>query len=160
MGATKEEIMGIDSVKAQFQSKGWNLSIKQFEVSTATVGEAAEALGVEPGMIAKTMALRLPDRDIILVAKGDTRLDNKKCKAVFGSKARMISLDEVEAVTGHPVGGVCPFGLIRPLAIYLDESLKVYEVVYPAGGTANSAVRIAPEELGKITGGEWVNVCQ
>lgn len=152
--------MGIESVKAQFQSENRNLSVREFEVSTATVGEAAEALGVEPGMIAKTMALRLPDRDIILVAKGDTRLDNKKCKAAFGTKARMISLDEVESVTGHPVGGVCPFGLVRPLAIYLDESLKVYDVVYPAGGTPSSAVRITPEELEQVTGGQWVSVCE
>ncbi len=152
--------MGIESVKAQFRSENWDLSIIEFEVSTATVGLAAEALGVDPGMIAKTMALRLPDRDIILVAKGDTRLDNKKCKAAFGTKARMISLDEVESVTGHPVGGVCPFGLIRPLAIYLDESLRVYDVVYPAGGTPSSAVRITPAQLEQVTGGQWVSVCE
>lgn len=152
--------MGIASVKNQFQSENWDLSVIEFEVSTATVELAAEALGVEPGMIAKTMALRLPDRDIILVAKGDTRLDNKKCKAAFGTKARMISLEEVETVTGHPVGGVCPFGLIQPLAIYLDESLKVYDVVYPAGGTPSSAVRITPDQLEQVTSGQWVNVCE
>ncbi len=110
-------------------------------------------------MIAKTMALRLPEKDIILVAKGDTRLDNKKCKAQFGSKARMIGFDEVEAVTGHPVGGVCPFGLSKPMEIYLDESLKAYEVVYPAAGTPHSAVRVTIHELEAVTDGAWVDVC-
>lgn len=151
--------MSIESVKRHFEAEKLNLTITEFETSTATVDLAAQALGVEPGMIAKTMALRLPDKDIILVAKGDTRLDNKKCKAAFGSKAKMIGFDEVEAVTGHPVGGVCPFGLAMPMEIYLDDSLKVYDVVYPAGGASNSAVRITPSELQTVTGGRWVDVC-
>lgn len=151
--------MSLESVKQQFARKNVELPIIEYEASTATVELAAAALGVEPGMIAKTMALRLPEKDIILVAKGDTRLDNKKCKAQFGSKARMIGFDEVEAVTGHPVGGVCPFGLSNPMEIYLDESLKAYEVVYPAAGTPHSAVRVTIDELEAVTDGAWVDVC-
>lgn len=152
--------MSIDTVRDEFASKNFDFPIIEFDVSTATVHLAAEALGVEPGRIAKTMALRLPDRDIILVAKGDTRLNNKKCKAVFGSKAKMISSEEVEDITGHPVGGVCPFGLIRPLEIYLDDMLKAYDIVYPAAGTPASAVRITPAQLQAATNARWVDVCE
>lgn len=151
--------MSIESVKRQFEEHNADLTIIEYHASTATVELAAAALGVEPGMIAKTMALRLPEKDIILVAKGDTRLDNKKCKAQFGAKARMIGFDEVETVTGHPVGGVCPFGLAKPMEIYLDESLKAYSVVYPAAGTPHSAVRVTIGELETVTGGQWVDVC-
>jgi len=151
--------MSIESVQAQFENENWMLEVVQFEVSTATVQLAAEALGVEPGRIAKTMALRLKDRDILVLAKGDVKLDNKKFKSEFGSKARFIKSDEVESVTGHPIGGVCPFGLIRPMEVYLDESLKVYDVVYPAGGTPSSSVKIDLQTLEKITAAKWTDVC-
>lgn len=152
--------MSVENVKAQFQKENWPLEVIEFEVSTATVQLAAEALGVEPGRIAKTMALRLKDRDILVLAKGDVKLDNKKFKSSFGTKARFIKPEEVEAVTGHPIGGVCPFGLTQPLAIYLDESLKVYDVVYPAGGTPASAVKVGLDMLEEVTGAEWVDVCR
>lgn len=152
--------MGIESVKEQFQKDKLPLEVIEFDVSTATVQLAAEALGVEPGRIAKTMALRLKDRDVLVLAKGDVKLDNKKFKSSFGTKARFIKLDEVEKVTGHPIGGVCPFGLIQTLDIYLDESLKVYDVVYPAGGTPASAVKIDLKTLQSVTNAEWVDVCK
>ncbi len=152
--------MGVKSVLAQFKEGNWPLEVIEFEVSTATVTLAAEALGVEPGRIAKTMALRLKDKDILILAKGDVKLDNKKFKAFFGSKARFIKSDEVEAVTGHPIGGVCPFGLAQKMEIYLDESLKIYDVVYPAGGTPASAVKIDLDTLEKVTDARWTDVCK
>jgi len=151
--------MSIHSVKAQFDTENWSLEVIEFKVSTATVELAAEALGVEPGRIAKTMALRLKDRDILVLAKGDARLDNKKFKAAFGTKAKFVKSEDVEGITGHPIGGVCPFGLIQPLDVYLDSSLKVYDVVYPAGGTPSSAVKIDLDTLEKITRSQWTDVC-
>ncbi len=151
--------MSLESVQLQFTDRNWPLQVIQFEVSTATVELAANALGVEPGRIAKTMALRLKDKDILVLAKGDVRLDNKKFKTTFGTKAKFIKSDEVEDVTGHPIGGVCPFGLVRPMEVFLDESLKIYDVVYPAGGTPSSAVRIDLDTLENVTNAQWVNVC-
>lgn len=95
-----------------------------------------------------------------MVARGDARMDNKKAKATFGGKVKMLGLDEVETLTGHPVGGVCPFGLAQPLPVYCDVSLKEYDVVIPAAGATNAAVRIPPERMAEITGAEWVDVCQ
>ena len=152
--------MSVESVKEHFITDQLDLSVIEFEVSTATVELAAEALGVEPARIAKTMAFRLKDEDILVVTKGDVRVDNKKFKAHFGEKARFIKFEDVEEVTGHPVGGVCPFGLKRPLKIYLDESLKVFDIVYPAGGGTSTAVKIAVDYLEEVTTGQWLSVCQ
>ncbi len=152
--------MSLESVKKYFTENNLELSVIEFKESTATVDLAAEALGVEPGQIAKTMAFRLKDRDILILSKGDARIDNKKYKEYFKNKAKMVSFEDVEEATGHPVGGVCPFGLIKPLGIYLDESLKQYEIVFPAGGSPNTAVKIGVEELAQITEGEWVNLCK
>ena len=136
--------MSLQSVKAFFQQLELSLPIIELEVSTATVALAAEAHGVEPGQIAKTLAFRLnDDRVLLVVAKGDARIDHKKFKDAFG-KGKMLGLDEVVELTGHPVGGVCPFGLAQALPVYLDVSLQIYEEVIPAAGSVNSAVRISP----------------
>ncbi|MCD4498730.1 YbaK/EbsC family protein [Chromobacterium vaccinii] len=152
--------MSLESVKAFFAARQADIAIIELDVSTATVAEAAAAHGVEPGRIAKTLAFRLSDgREVILVARGDARIDNRKFKDAFG-KGKMLPPDEVEAITGHPVGGVCPFGLARELPIYLDVSIQAFDEVLPAAGAVHSAVRISPGLLGDITAGQWVDVCQ
>lgn len=152
--------MTVESVKKQIESQKLNVEVLHMESSTATVELAAEALGVEPGRIAKSMAVRLKDRDIIIVAKGDVRLDNRKFKDQFKEKARFIGGEEMLEATGHPVGGVCPFGLSKPLDIYLDESLRVYDHVYPAAGGPNTCLKIDVDYLQSVTDGEWVDVCK
>jgi prolyl-tRNA editing enzyme YbaK/EbsC (Cys-tRNA(Pro) deacylase) len=152
--------MGLDAVRAFFASRRLDLPIIELDVSTATVALAAQAHGVEPGRIAKTLAFRLNDgRAVILVARGDARIDNRRFKDAFG-KGKMLPPEEVVALTGHPVGGVCPFGLAQPLPIYLDRSLQDFDEVLPAAGAVHSAVRISPSLLAEVTGGEWVDVCQ
>lgn len=151
--------MGLEEVKRYFDEKNMNFEIKMFDESTATVELAAKVVGVEPGQIAKTMALKLKDRYIILVVKGDSKIDNKKYKDYFKTKLKMLDSEKVLEVTGHPVGGVCPFGLKNSIQVYLDKSLKVYDTVYPAAGTPNSAVKITIDELEKVTDGIWVDVC-
>lgn len=151
--------MSIESVKKHFDDYNLPLEVIEFETSTATVELAAQALGVEPAQIAKTMAFRLKAEDILILAKGDVRVDNQKFKVQFNEKARFISSQEVEEATGHPVGGICPFGLIRPLKIFLDESLKAFDYVFPAGGGANTAVRIDVDYLDEVTCGVWIDVC-
>ncbi len=151
--------MSLQSVRAFFQSRQLDIPIIELDVSTATVELAAQAHGVEPGRIAKTLAFRLGDgRVVLLVASGDRRIDNRKFKDAFG-KGKMLPADEVVALTGHPVGGVCPFGLAQPLPIYLDVSLQQYDVVLPAAGAVHSAVRVTPAQLAEVTGGQWVEVC-
>ena len=151
--------MSLQSVRAFFQSRQLDIPIIELDVSTATVELAAQAHGVEPGRIAKTLAFRLGDgRVVLLVASGDRRIDNRKFKDVFG-KGKMLPADEVVALTGHPVGGVCPFGLAQPLPVYLDVSLQQYDVVLPAAGAVHSAVRVTPTQLAEVTGGQWVEVC-
>ena len=153
--------MSLESVKKYFQdNKLVDLHILETDASTATVELAAKAHGVEPALIAKTMAFGLKEREIIIVMKGDARIDNRKYKDCFHEKATMLNYDEVLEITGHPVGGVCPFGLKNPLDIYLDVSMKEFEYVYPAAGSANSAVKITPERLQEVTGGTWIDVCK
>ena len=152
--------MSLQSVRDFFSARGLDVPIIELAVSTATVALAAAAHGVEPGRIAKTLAFRLNEgRVVILVAGGDTRIDNRKFKEAFG-KGRMLAPDEVVALTGHPVGGVCPFGLARPLPIYLDTSLRNFDEVLPAAGAIHTAVRISPAQLAAVTEGQWVDVCQ
>jgi prolyl-tRNA editing enzyme YbaK/EbsC (Cys-tRNA(Pro) deacylase) len=152
--------MSQQSVREFFAARNLDLPIIELEVSTATVALAAQAHGVEAGRIAKTLAFRLNDsRAILLVARGDARIDNRKFKDAFG-RGKMLPSDEVVELTGHPVGGVCPFGLIQPLPIYLDRSLHDFDEVLPAAGATHSAVRISPTQLAEITGGQWVDVCQ
>ena len=120
---------------------------------------AAAAHNVEPGQIAKTLSLKVKNEVILVVAKGDARLDNKKLKNTFGAKARMLSSDEVVTITGHPVGGVCPFGLENPLQVYCDVSLKRYQEVLPAAGAIHSAIRISPDRMAQLTHAKWIDVC-
>lgn len=152
--------MTIESVRKQFINEGLDLEVIEMDTSTATVELAANALGVEPARIAKTMALRLKDRDILIVAKGDVRIDNRKYKDYFHEKAKFINAEDLDEATGHPVGGVCPFGLIRPIDIYLDESLKVFDYVFPAGGGPNTCVKIDVDYLAEVTKGIWIDVCK
>ncbi|TDR82893.1 YbaK/EbsC family protein [Paludibacterium purpuratum] len=152
--------MSLESVRDEFKRRQIELEIIELSSSTATVALAAQAHGVEPGRIAKTLAFRLGDeRVVLLVARGDARIDNRKFKAALG-KGKMLGAHEVETLTGHPVGGVCPFGLALPLPVYLDVSLRDFDTVMPAAGGTHTAVRIAPERLRDIVAGEWVNVCQ
>lgn len=152
--------MSMESVRSYFEQRGLDIPILQAGTSTATVELAAQAHGVAPGMIAKTLAFRLADqRVVILVARGDARIDNRKFKLAFG-KGKMLASHEVEEMTGHPVGGVCPFGLATPLPVYLDISLQAFDEVLPAAGATDSAVRLAPERIREIVAGEWVDVCQ
>ena len=143
--------------------KKYNMDSRIITVPTtsATVAEAAEALGTEEARIAKTLSFRLKDRCILIVVKGDVKIDNAKYRHTFGEKAHMLSYDEVEEVTGHPVGGVCPFGVKKDVDIYLDESLKVFPTVYPACGETNNAIEITIPELEEVTGyAGWIDVCK
>lgn len=152
--------MSLQSVRDFFETRQLDLPIIELDVSTATVALAAQAHGVEPGRIAKTLAFRLGNgRVILLVTSGDRRIDNQKFKLAFG-KGKMLAVEEVAELTGHPVGGVCPFGLAQPLAIYLDTSLQSYDLVLPAAGATHSAVQISPGQMADVTQGEWVEVCQ
>lgn len=152
--------MSLQSVREFFAARQLDIPIIELDTSTATVALAAEAHGVEPGRIAKTLAFRLGEgRVILLVAAGDARIDNRKFKDAFG-KGKMLPAEEVVALTGHPVGGVCPFGLAHALPVYLDQSLQAYDVVLPAAGDVHTAVRIAVGQLAELTAGTWVDVCQ
>ena len=152
--------MSLQSVRAFFAEKAPDISVMESPISSATVALAAEAYGVEPGMIAKTLSLRVGERVILIVAAGTSRMDNRKVKAQFGGKPKMLGLEEVADITGHEVGGVCPFGLKSPLPVYCDISLKAYEVVVPAAGSTHSAVRITPDRMAELTAAEWVDVCE
>ena len=127
--------------------------------STATVAEAADALGVEPARIAKSLAVRLGDRVVLVVARGDARLDNAKCKAAFGVRPRMLNPEDTFTVTGHQVGGVCPFGLATEVPVVLDRSLENFPTVFPAAGSRTASIEITPDRLLAITGAAWVDVC-
>ena len=137
-----------------------DLRMIEVEESTATVGEAAAALGVEPGMIAKSLTVRAGTETFLLVTRGDARLDNGKCKRELGARPRMLAPEETLALTGHPVGGVCPFGLATPLPVYLDRSLEAFDIVYPAGGTLQSSVEVSPKRLFELVGDRWVDLCR
>ena len=151
--------MSLQSVRDFFVARDMQMPIIELDVSTATVALAAEAHGVEPGKIAKTLAFRLGEGKIILlVASGVARIDNRKFKDAFG-KGKMLAPDEVADITGHPVGGVCPFGLVQEIPVYLDQSLNNYDEVLPAAGSINSAVRITPAMIASVTAGQWVDVC-
>lgn len=152
--------MSLESVRAFFAEKAPDITVMESPISSATVPLAAEAYGVEPGRIAKTLSLRIGERVILIVAAGTSRMDNKKVKAQFGGKPKMLGLEEVAEITGHEVGGVCPFGLKSPLPIYCDVSLKAFDIVVPAAGSTHSAVRIAPERMAELVGAEWIDVCE
>jgi prolyl-tRNA editing enzyme YbaK/EbsC (Cys-tRNA(Pro) deacylase) len=152
--------MSLDSVRAFLAERAPDIRVVETDGSSATVALAAEAHGVTPGQIAKTLSVRVGDRAVLIVARGDVRLDNRKMRAAFGAKPRMLEADEVLSLTGHPVGGVCPFGLATPLRVYCDISLRAFEEVVPAAGSPSSAVRIAPSRLAELVAAEWVDVCQ
>jgi len=152
--------MSLESVRAYFAVHAPDIAIITQEASTATVAEAAVTLGVVPGQIAKTLSVRVGDKVLLIVARGDARLDNRKTKLALGGRPRMLGAEEVEALTGHPVGGVCPFGLAAPLPIYCDQSLRDFEIVYPAAGSRTASVRITPGRLAELTGAQWIDVCQ
>ena len=152
--------MSLESVRAFFAEKAPDISVIESEQSSATVALAAEAYGVEPARIAKTLSLRVGERVVLIVTSGTSRMDNKKVKALFGAKPKMLGLEEVAEITGHEVGGVCPFGLKTQLAVYCDVSMKAFDIVVPAAGSTHSAVRIAPERMAELVGAEWVDVCE
>ena len=151
--------MSLDSVRAWLAVHAPDLPLIEVEASTATVAAAAEALGVVPGRIAKTLAVRAGELTFLLVARGDARLDNAKSKAAFGARPRMLGPEETLALTGHPVGGVCPFGLATPVPVYLDQTLQAFDLVYPAAGSLNTSVEVAPARLYALVGDAWVDLC-
>ena len=152
--------MSLPSVRAFLAKHAPDVAIIDQGRSTATVLEAAETLGVLPGQIAKTLSVRVGEQVVLVVARGDARLDNRKCKDVFGARPRMLGAEETEQLTGHPVGGVCPFGLATPLPICCDATLRDFETVYPAAGSRTASVMLTPDRLAAITNARWVDVCQ
>ena len=151
--------MSVETVRAFFAAHAPDIDIVELDASTATVEMAAKGHGVMPAQIAKTLSLRIKERTLLIVTAGDARLNNRKIKDVLGGKPRMLGQDEVVALTGHPVGGVCPFGLATPLPVYCDVSLKEFDEVVPAAGSTNSALRISPERMAALVNAEWVDVC-
>jgi prolyl-tRNA editing enzyme YbaK/EbsC (Cys-tRNA(Pro) deacylase) len=152
--------MSLESVRAFFAANAPDITVIESPMSSATVALAAEAYGVDPAQIGKTLSLRIGDRVVLIVTSGTSRMDNRKVKTQFGGKPKMLGLDEVAAITGHEVGGVCPFGLKTPLPVYCDVSLQAFDEVVPAAGSTHSAVRIAPSRMAELTAAEWVDVCQ
>jgi prolyl-tRNA editing enzyme YbaK/EbsC (Cys-tRNA(Pro) deacylase) len=152
--------MSLQSVKEWLAGQAPDLKLIEVDGTTATVNTAAQALGVVPGRIAKTLAIRAGDRLFLLCTRGDARLDNRKCKDGLGARPRMLGPEETFEVTGHPVGGVCPFGLKQPLPVYLDVSLQAFDVVYPAGGSLNSSVEVSTERLFDLVAERWVDLCR
>lgn len=153
--------MAIDKVREYFSQYGIEQRIQEFDVSSATVELAAMALGCEPERIAKTMSFLVGEQVILIVTAGDTRIDNQKYKQIFSTKAKMVPFDQVEELTGHAPGGVCPFAVKEGIKIYLDESLKRFDKVYPACGSSNSAIGLTIEELEKYSGYlKWIDICK
>ena len=153
--------MAIERVREYFRNLNMEERIQEFEVSSATVELAAEALHCEPSRIAKTLSFMVNDHAILIVAAGDAKVDNAKFKAQFGTKAKMLGFDEVEIYIGHAVGGVCPFAINEGIAVYLDESLKRFQSVFPACGSSNSAIELTIEELENYANPKaWVDVCK
>ena len=142
--------MAFEEAFAYLKNQGYGERVRVFEVSSATVELAAAAVGTEPARIAKSLSFMVDEQPIIIICAGDTKINNSKYKGVFHKKARMLTADEVRSLIGHEVGGVCPFGIKDGVDVYLDESLKRFEKVYPACGSANSAVELTPEELEQL----------
>ena len=152
--------MSIEKVREYFRKYNLEDKILEFDVSSATVELAAKALNVEPARIAKTLSFKQEEGCILIVCAGDVRVDNKKYKAYFHTKARMLTPAEVLEYTGHAIGGVCPFGVSNTVEVYLDESLKRFTTVFPACGSSNSAIEFTPEELFKYSSAlAWIDVC-
>ncbi len=153
--------MSIEKVREYFKTKGIDGRIQEFEISSATVPLAARALHCEESRIAKTLSFHIGETVILIVAAGDTKIDNAKYKAQFGTKAKMLSFDEAESLVGHAVGGICPFAVNEGVEVYLDISLKRFDTVFPACGSSNSAIELSPQELEKYSGFiKWIDVCK
>ena len=153
--------MAFDKAKDYLKKYGLDDRVREFEVSSATVELAAAAVGCEPAMIAKTLSFKTADGPILIVAAGDAKVDNPRYKAQYGCKAAMLAFEEVEPLIGHAVGGVCPFGANEGVKVYLDESLRRFDYVYPACGSSNSAVKLTVSELeGCLPDAVWVDVCK
>ena len=153
--------MSLEKAKAYLAEKGYADHVIELEDSSATVQLAAQALGVEPGMIAKTMSFLIGEEAILILTEGTAKVDNRKYKDTFHMKAKMIPFEEVEGWIGHAPGGVCPFGIKEGIKVYLDESLKQFDTVYPAAGNDHSAVKLTIAELEEVAGAVgWVNVCK
>lgn len=153
--------MAFFKAKEHFEKYGLSDSVMEFDVSSATVGEAAKAVGSSEGEIAKTLSFIVDEKPILIVVAGDCKIDNAKYKAYFHAKAKMIPFEDVEPLIGHAVGGVCPFGINDGVEVYLDESLRRFEIVYPACGSSNSAVKLNIEELEKTSEFKcWIDVCK
>ena len=153
--------MSIEKVKEYFKQYNMEDRVMEFPVSSATVELAAQALNCEPCRIAKTLSFSVSDSPILIVTAGDAKIDNKKYKTFFGAKAKMLSPDEVVEKIGHAIGGVCPFAINDGVKVYLDESLKRFETVFPACGSSNSAIELSPEQLEKYSSYiQWIDVCK
>lgn len=153
--------MSLEKAKAYLKKFGLDNEVMEFDVSSATVKEAAEAINCREEEIAKSLSFIVDDRPILIVAAGDRKIDNKKFKAEFSTKAKMIPFDMVEELTGHAVGGVCPFGVKDEVTVYLDESIRTLPVVYPACGSSNSAIKLTVDRLEEIVKDvKWVDVCR
>lgn len=153
--------MAIDKVKEYFRQYNMENRILEFDVSSATVELAAQALGCEGKRIAKTLSFLVDDKVLLIVAAGDAKIDNPKYKATFSCKAKMLNYEQVEELVGHAVGGVCPFAIPEDVIVYLDESLKRFETVFPACGSSNSAIELTIAELEKYSNSKgWVDVCK
>ncbi len=153
--------MAIEAVKTYFRQYGMEDKIREFDVSSATVELAAAALQCEPQRIAKTLSFLVADHPVLVVAAGDAKVDNHKFKEQFATKAKMLSPDQVEAMVGHAVGGVCPFAVKEDVTVYLDVSLQRFETVFPACGSANSAIELTISQLEKYSGYQgWIDVCK
>lgn len=153
--------MSFNKVYEFFKEKGLADRVMEFDESSATVELAAQAIGCEPARIAKTMSFLIDDKAILIVTAGNVKIDNKKYKAYFHTKAKMIPWDDVEGYIGHAPGGVCPFAVKEGISVYLDTSLKAFDTVYPAAGSSNSAVKLTPDELYTLSGAaDWIDVCK
>ena len=152
--------MSLATVEADLAVRAPDLVVMVTDSSTATVPLAAAVHGVAPGQIAKTLAIRVGDREFLLVTRGDARLSNQKAKAAFGGRPRMLGPDDVLRLTSHAIGGVCPFGLPAPLTIYCDVSLKIYDEVIPAGGSTHASVRLPLARLLELCGNRWADACE
>lgn len=153
--------MSIERVRAFFKTYDMDGRILEFPVSSATVELAAQAVGCEPCRIAKTLSFKVGDRTVLIAAAGDAKVDNRKYKDFFGAKAKMLTAEEAETLIGHAVGGVCPFAVNKGVEVYLDESLKRFETVFPACGSSNSAIQLIPSQLEQYSGSlGWIDVCK
>lgn len=153
--------MAIEKVREYFKTKGMEDRIQEFEVSSATVALAAQALGCDENRIAKTLSFHVGEKVVLIVTAGDAKIDNPKYKAFFGAKAKMLAFEEAEELIGHAVGGVCPFAVNEGVEVYLDESLKRFETVFPACGSSNSAIELTINEMEQHSGFiSWIDVCK